>query len=189
MHRSRSETTFLKNNLRRNPQNVDSELAEAKSCLNIAKQHVFIHCCEQEDIIPIYMCRLFRCVIAFTEKDEMLEWNMYYLPFGDPDPRVPSICFYLKSFLRNNMKVLRKITDFPFMHLSEEKIKRINEFIRENQKFAFDIIEKKKKLFPGVYAYVKWMLLIIKYMERIGFKEQSKLKLIDDKCLIDLNEF
>ena len=64
------------------------------------------------------------------------------------------------------------------MHLSETKISRIKKFIAEHKKFAFDIIEKKKKMFPGIYGYVKWLLLILKYCDRVGFKQESKLKLI-----------
>lgn len=39
---------------------------------------------------------------------------------------------------------------------------------------AFAVIGNKRKIFPGVWAYVNWMLKIIAHLERTGvYKEES----------------
>jgi hypothetical protein len=39
---------------------------------------------------------------------------------------------------------------------------------------AFAVIGNKRKIFPGVWAYVNWMLRIIAHLERTGvYKEES----------------
>lgn len=40
---------------------------------------------------------------------------------------------------------------------------------------AFAVIGNKRKIFPGVWAYVNWMLKIIAHLDRTGFyKEESE---------------
>ena len=132
----------------------------------MAYREIFIHKADDQHPPPMYHATCMRCVMAFANKDEKIDFYLHEIPFSSKAKFTESVSGWIGNCIGLNMMPLRIITDEPWKHISEEKIVIVKKFIEENWNLAFGVIGKKVKDFPGVWSLVNWMNIIIEYLEK-----------------------